>query len=162
MVALGLEHADAMVGWMSDPVVSQGIGLSHEVDRDSTTEWIARATADPTVDALAILVDDRHVGNVVIDQVDSHLKTGRVSIYIGERDARGQGVARRALELALERARERSLYKLWLIVHARNDTALALYESVGFAREGVLQGEFLFDGRRTDAIRMGLVLSDSQ
>lgn len=114
------------------------------------------------MDALAVLVDGRHVGNVVVDEANEHAGTARLSIYIGENEFRRQGIAGHAIELAVERARERGLYKLWLTVHAENAAARALYDRVGFVREGILPGEFLIDGRRVDAIRMSLVLSRPQ
>ena len=148
---------------MADPVVAQGIGLSRPATLESTRAWIVRATTDPAVHALAILAGERHIGNVVLDQIDRRLGTARLSMYIGEPDARGQGHAAPALEQAIAYARdELGLFKLWLTVHAENGPALAAYRRAGFQDEGVLRGEFLLDGRRVDAIRMGSILADGK
>ena len=161
MIPLGPEHADAMAGWMADPAVAEGIGLASEPSLERTRAWIDRAAADPAVHPMAILAGDRHIGNVVLDRVDRHLATARLSMYIGEEDCRGRGLAGPSLALAIAFARdELGLFKLWLTVHPDNAPARAAYRRAGFAEEGVLRGEFVYDGRRSDAIRMGLILRD--
>ena len=51
-----------------------------------------------------------------------------------------------------------ALHKVWLTVHAGNAAAIAVYERCGFQTEGVLRDEFLLDGERVDALRMGVIL----
>ena len=159
LAPVAIEHADAMAGWMADPDTAQGLGLRAEPSNERTREWVLRATTDDTVHAYAIYSRDRHVGNVVLDQLDTHLGTARLSIYVGEPDARGRGVAQAAVRQAAARARdELALHKLWLIVHEGNAPARAAYERCGFEVEGRLREEFLLAGRRVDALRMGLLL----
>jgi RimJ/RimL family protein N-acetyltransferase len=55
---------------------------------------------------------------------------------------------------------EWGLHKLWLTVHEENGPALAVYERVGFVREGRLRDEFLLAGRRLAAVYMGLLRAD--
>jgi RimJ/RimL family protein N-acetyltransferase len=157
---LAAGHAPRMARWMRDPAVVRGLGLRSEPDLDSTRAWIADAGADTTRHAFAILRAGEHVGNVVLDELDDHLATARLSIYVGEPRARGAGVAQRAIVLAAQHARDvLALYKLWLTVHAANAPAIAAYMRTGFVVEGTLRGEFLLDGERADALRMGLLLA---
>jgi RimJ/RimL family protein N-acetyltransferase len=158
---VGPEHAAAMYAWMCDPDVSRNIGLRTTPSPERTRVWIARAAEDAAVNAFAIHVAQRHVGNVVLDELDRHLGTARLSIYVGEHDARAGGVGQTALVLALRRAfGPLGLHKVWLTVHARHAGARRLYERVGFVVEGVLRGEFLLDGERIDALRMGILRAD--
>ena len=160
LVDIGPEHAPAMLGWMRDPVVAEGIGLSRTPSRDATLGWIGRAQADADVAAWAVLAGGTHVGNVVLDQIDRHLGTARFSIYLGEPDARGRGVGRQATLLAVDRGfAHLGLHKVWLNVHSGNVRAIQAYAAVGFLVEGVLRGEFLLGDRRMDVLRMA-VLSD--
>lgn len=157
------EHAGTMYAWMCDPEVSRNIGLRTEPSPERTRAWIARATGDAGIHAFAILVASRHVGNVVLDQLDAYLGSARLSLYIGEASARGAGIGRTAVVLALREAFARlGLHKVWLTVHCRNTAARRLYERLGFVVEGVLRGEFLLDGERIDAVRMSILRVEFQ
>ncbi|MFH9659867.1 GNAT family N-acetyltransferase [Streptomyces sp. NPDC017248] len=87
---------------------------------------------------------------------NAHVLTVQGFAVAGE--ARGQGVGRALLRAAAAHARERGARRLTLRVLGHNTPARALYESEGFAVEGVLPGEFLIDGRYVDDVCMGRAL----
>ena len=158
---LRLEHAPRMFAWMCDSDVSANIGLKREPSLGRTEEWIARSLSDLSIRAFAILLRGEHVGNVVLDFIDASVGSARLSIYVGEAAARGTGVGRAAVALAAEQAfGPLRLHKLWLTVHSRNGAAIKTYLDVGFTIEGVLRDEFVLDGRRLAALRMGLLEGD--
>lgn len=158
---LGPDHAPAMEMWAGDPQIADNVGIRGPVSLQSTATWIAAALDDDSCRPLAILLDGRHVGNVILDRIDAELGTARLSIYVGETDVRGRGVGRQAVRLALAEAFDAlGLDKVWLTVHVRNAAAIAVYASCGFAVEGVLRGEFLLAGERVDALRMAIRRAD--
>jgi RimJ/RimL family protein N-acetyltransferase len=67
---------------------------------------------------------------------------------------RRQGIGRALLDTAFEWARASGVRKLELHVFPHNTPALALYESLGFVREGVRKGHYQRGGRELDAILM--------
>lgn len=67
---------------------------------------------------------------------------------------RGQGLGRRLIEATLRAARDAGIERVELSVHADNDRAIALYEKVGFVREGFARNSVRIDGRYKDAIHM--------
>ncbi|QKV97903.1 GNAT family N-acetyltransferase [Streptomyces sp. NA02950] len=69
--------------------------------------------------------------------------------------ARGRGVARALLDAAYARARRAGATRITLRVLGPNTPARRLYESEGFAVEGVLPGEFLIEGAYVDDVLMG-------
>ena len=69
-------------------------------------------------------------------------------------DARRRGIAGMLLAAAERRSRERGKRKLSLRVLSTNTAAIALYERLGFAREGVLRDEFIINGSYVDDIVM--------
>jgi ribosomal protein S18 acetylase RimI-like enzyme len=69
--------------------------------------------------------------------------------------ARRCGVARALLDAALDEARRQGATRVTLRVLGHNAPARRLYESLGFAVEGVLPGEFLLDGECVDDVLMG-------
>jgi ribosomal protein S18 acetylase RimI-like enzyme len=61
---------------------------------------------------------------------------------------------RRLVEAAIQEAQGRGAHKLSLRGLGPNTSAQLLCEACGFVVEGILRGEFLFDGRSVDAILM--------
>jgi RimJ/RimL family protein N-acetyltransferase len=121
-------------------------------------EWIERAVEAPDVAPFAVLYDGHHVGNVVLDRIDRRPLTGRLSVYVGETEARGIGIGRISIRLALRVAfEEQKLEKVWLTVHARNTAAIRTYTEVGFQTEGIHRREFLLGDERIDEIYMGML-----
>ncbi len=160
LAPLSIEHAEDTLRWLEDPEVARGLGLRLQPSIANTRAFIERARGDATCHPFAIIADGGHVGNVVLDLLDEHLGSARLSIYVGERSARGAGVAQGAVRRTAEHARDLlGLHKLWLTVHVGNAPALAAYARAGFVAEGVLRDEFMLDGERTDVVRMGLLLS---
>jgi RimJ/RimL family protein N-acetyltransferase len=150
-------HAPAIVRWLRDPAVAANLGLRSEPTLARTRAFIAAAGGGSgDLCARAILVGGRHVGNVVLDQIDRRIGKARLHIYIGEAATRGRGVGQRAVALALALAfGPLDLHKVWLTVHAQNHAAIRAYEAAGFAIEGVHRDEFLLGGERLDELYMG-------
>ncbi|GAA0624334.1 GNAT family N-acetyltransferase [Streptomyces crystallinus] len=74
--------------------------------------------------------------------------------------ARGRGAARALLRAAAEESRRQGARRLTLRVLGHNTPARELYESEGFAVEGVLPGEFLLAGEYVDDVLMGRSLTE--
>lgn len=158
-------HAPAMVRWLKDPTVSANLGLRAAPTLARTRAFIAASRAPATSAAAsdapcarAIYLGDRHVGTVVLDQIDRRVGKARLHIYVGDPAARGHGVGQRAVARAVALAfGELGLCKVWLTVHAENAAAIRAYLAVGFAIEGVHRGEFLLGERRLDELYMGVL-----
>ena len=158
LVPLRRDHAPAMYRWMCDPVVRENVGVRAEPSLERTEKWIDGALADSSVVPFAIEAGGHHVGNVVLDRIDQHLSTARLSIYVGESVSRGKHVGREALRQAVAYAfDELQLNKVWLTVHAHNAPAIAAYTAAGFAIEGVLRDEFVLRGERCSAFYMSIL-----
>jgi RimJ/RimL family protein N-acetyltransferase len=79
-----------------------------------------------------------------------------LGISIG-RANRGRGVGRALLTAAVAWAHERGVTRIELHVMARNAIAVALYEKLGFQREGVNRGALCIDGVLHDDLVMARV-----
>lgn len=161
LTPLEFAHAPAMCRWMEDPEVRCNIGLRSEPSLAATHAWIEKAKADKDIRAFAIMCNDRHVGNVVLDQIDRHVSNARLSIYVGESGQRGRGVGRTAVALGVRYAfTDLQLHKVWLTVHCHNTAAHRVYEQVGFRVEGILRDEFRLRGQLVDCWRMGILAGE--
>jgi len=103
---------------------------------------------------------DRPVGTVGLSAISSRHRRAEYGILLGEPDARGHGVARAASELILRRAFGfLDLDRVYLHAFADNASAIALYQHLGFVREGMLRSHARRDGDGAshDVIVMGLL-----
>jgi len=147
-----------MYRWVCDPVIAVAIGLRRGPTLEYTLKWIQRSIDDPLITAYALLLNQSHVGNAVLDKTDTYLKTSRLSVYVGDPSVRGTGVGLTGIYHALvDGFRKYDLHKVWLTVDVNNQAALKTYAKLHFKVEGVLREEFLIHGHRSDAYYMGLL-----
>ncbi|MFE7120562.1 GNAT family N-acetyltransferase [Streptomyces sp. NPDC057654] len=88
----------------------------------------------------------------------SNAHVRQIQGLVVDETARGRGVARALLRESAELARRQAAVRLTLRVLGHNTSARRLYESEGFAVEGVLRGEFLLDGEYVDDVLMARAL----
>jgi RimJ/RimL family protein N-acetyltransferase len=84
----------------------------------------------------------------------AHCGTLGMGIIPGYRD---KGLGTRLIRAAVGQARERGFHRVELHVHADNLRAIALYEKVGFVREGVARDAVRIDGRYINSIGMAVI-----
>ncbi|MDO0932553.1 GNAT family N-acetyltransferase [Streptomyces sp. DG2A-72] len=84
---------------------------------------------------------------------NSHVR--QIQGLVVAEEARGAGVARALLRAAQDEARRQGARRITLRVLGHNTAARKLYESEGFAVEGVLPEEFFLDGEYVDDVCMG-------
>ncbi|MER7839221.1 GNAT family N-acetyltransferase [Streptomyces sp. NPDC096040] len=112
-------------------------------------------------DTLVAELDRRIVGYIRLGfghKIASNAHVRQIQGLAVAEEARGHGVARALLRAVMEEARRRGARRIRLGVLAHNAPARRLYESEGFAVEGVLPGEFLLDGQYVDDVIMGRAL----
>ena len=71
---------------------------------------------------------------------------------------RGRGIGAALIEAAIKAARDSGLTRVELTVREDNARAIALYERLGFVREGVKRKGVRVDGRYEDLVCMALLL----
>ena len=158
LTQLELTHADATYRWLTRPEVKENLGLRHEPTLDRTKAFCADASVRDDAIACAILLGRSHVGNVVVDNLDRRNRKARLHIYIGESSARGRGVGKQAVHLALRAAfAHLPIDKVYLTVHTANRGAIAVYEACGFVHEGTHRKEFLLHNQLVDELYMGVL-----
>ncbi|MEV6761192.1 GNAT family N-acetyltransferase [Streptomyces sp. NPDC051105] len=112
-------------------------------------------------DTLVAEIDRRIVGYVRLGfayNIASNAHVRQIQGLAVAEEARGHGVARALLRAVMEEARRRGARRIRLGVLGHNAPARRLYESEGFAVEGVLPGEFLLGGEYVDDVIMGRAL----
>lgn len=115
-------------------------------------------TADSPPDAHLVAVLGRRVVGYIRLKVPTHLPENAHVIQIQglgvDPGARRRGVGTALMTAAEQRGRDRGMRKLSLRVLSTNHEAIALYERLGFVREGVLREEFFINGSYVDDVLM--------
>lgn len=164
---------DAMGPILADPEVLRLTGsvtTSREIEEaspqlsDRVREWYQ--TRADQADRLDLAILDREagrcVGEVVLNDVRAAEEACNLRILIGP-DGRGRGLGTEAVRLIVDHAfATTSMNRVSLDVLASNPRARRAYERVGFAVEGVLVEDVIFDGERDDSVLMALLRRDRQ
>jgi ribosomal-protein-alanine N-acetyltransferase len=143
--------------FVDDPELGALLGF----EKDPDEEWFrANFDGEPRPGfALAVTADgsDTLLGLVVVHHVEVDHGRAEVGFWL-VRDARGAGLGRRAVALLVDRLFDhRWLRRLELTTTPDNAGALALAQSLGFTREGVLRQRTVERGRAVDIVWFGLL-----
>ena len=126
-------------------------------------QWLdgTHRSTDAFLFAVRTLDRDELIGYVELDGILWAHRVGGVSITIGEIKKWGHGYGYEAMQLVLRFAfDELNLYRVQLTLVNYNERAIALYEKLGFRREGVYREYLQRDGRRCDMYLYGLLRSE--
>ena len=111
-------------------------------------------------------------GVMLLSEIDGQLVGfARASRYIGRRHAHclylgigvlqawvGRGIGRQLMTGVEQWARVRAFHRLELMVHVGNHPAIALYEKLGFEREGIRRHGFKINGEYVDLFYMSKLI----
>jgi RimJ/RimL family protein N-acetyltransferase len=108
--------------------------------------------------AIRSLDEEKLIGVTGFENIQWNNRVASIFIGIGEGGFRGKGIGKEAMSLTLDYAfNELNLHKLQLTVLQYNTAAIALYESLGFVKEGVFREFILRDKTRYDLINYGII-----
>lgn len=148
-----LEEKDAagMLEWMQDPEIQKGFRFNAgEKDMESVICFIQNADIQliDGKDMHYAIVDenDEYLGTISLKGIDLADKRAEYAISL-RRKAQGRGIAaeatREILRLAFD---EYGLERVYLNVLSDNESAICLYERVGFVYEGAFRKHLFLRG----------------
>lgn len=112
-------------------------------------------------DVFAIRINDKTIGIAGFDDIVKENKVATLFIGIGNKDVRGIGYGKEALNQLLEYGfNELDFYRIQLNVLEFNNAAIALYEKAGFKKEGIYREFVLRDNKRYDLYLYGLLKNE--
>ena len=123
-------------------------------------EFLRRAQDTGAAVVLAIIskAEDRHVGNVSLQQIDWVSRNAEFAILIGSLEAHGQGIGSEAAELVVRYGFERlNLHRIYCGTFAENLAMRRLAEKLGMKGEGVRRQAAYKSGRYVDVHEYGLL-----
>ncbi len=101
---------------------------------------------------------DALIGMIGLESISWGQQVSWISVGIGEAMERGKGYGYEAMSLAIDFAfRELNMRRVQLTVFSYNQRAMALYERLGFQREGAYRESLQRDGQLYDTYIYGLL-----
>lgn len=126
--------------WLQQPEVVAGLSSQKlPISRDSLQTQIRAGLDRPDIAWFGICAaaDGRLIGTVRLSAINWIDRTAAVGIMIGDRDARGRGAAKEALELVIAYAFDTlNLQRVYAGVASNNASSIALFQSV-MTQEGI-------------------------
>jgi RimJ/RimL family protein N-acetyltransferase len=119
-----------------------------------------REISDPSSgkSEFAIEADDAHIGRCGLYGIDRSIRHAELGIGIGDEEYWGRDYGREAVGLLLDYAfRLRNLRRVWLEVHAANESGIRAYRSCGFVEEGRMRERVWLGGRYAESVVMGVL-----
>ena len=137
--------------------------VNHQIGWDATDEEGFRAIFDEMVGSGEQFVvcgsDGGVIGAYRVHRFNHRMRHVAHIASVGLMGAhQGKGIGRRMMEGIIERLRGEGIKRIELTVAGDNPRAMRLYESLGFAREGVFPKYFLRGGEAEykDEVAMGM------
>ena len=156
------EDAPSVCRWMNDPetVKYLGYGFLKPRSLEEVKETIRlRLDGEFTGEELVIAdaATGEYLGQINLLLPDEKAKTAEISLVLLP-EARGQGIAFKALQLFLHKAfKEWHCQRLYLKCICANTRALRLYEKAGFRLEGTLRRHIMTAEGLADVALYGML-----
>ncbi|MFC4617739.1 GNAT family N-acetyltransferase [Camelliibacillus cellulosilyticus] len=162
LTALTEADLPAVVTWYQDTDFLRMFDAvpAYPKSEDQLIQWLKTQSASNTdfIFAIRKCQDDLLIGFIALDGILWNHGVAGVSIAIGDGADRGQGYGKEAMALMLDFAfLELNLHRIQLTVFEYNPSAIALYEKLGFKKEGVYREFLARDGKRFDMYLYGLL-----
>jgi RimJ/RimL family protein N-acetyltransferase len=148
--------------WMNDEEVRWGTGTEGPVSDWEHRRWYDSVMEDPAQRIFLIALgkgnEARAVGALGLRGIHWRSRHAEYWIYLGDRLARGKGLADEASRLLLRFAfGTLGLHRVSLQVNVTNQSAIRLYRRLGFVEEGTLRGVVFADGRFVDRLLFSML-----
>lgn len=147
--------------WMNDPEVNRYMETRFvSQTMDEIRRYVANTAvrADEIFLAMCLKSGDRHIGNIKLGPINRFHHFAYVSLFIGEKEYWGKGIATEAISLVKDFAfGELGLHRLMAGCYANNVSSARAFEKAGFRREGLEKGKWLCEGRYVDGLLLGAV-----
>jgi RimJ/RimL family protein N-acetyltransferase len=148
--------------WINDEEVRRGTGTEGPVSDWEHHRWYESVMDDPAQRIFLIAQGKGHDANAVgvlgLRGINWRSRHAEYWIYLGDRLARGKGLADEASRLLLRFAfGTLGLHRVFLQVNVTNQSAISLYRRLGFVEEGILRAAVFADGHFVDRLLLSLL-----
>lgn len=162
-----LENEQKLNEWENDPSIiyyndDQPEPYQHQAIEE-TRKYIQRhLEVGPQTNSLHFAIhiadDDLFIGYGMIAFIDRYNRSCRLGITIGEKDQWGRGFAKEALRAVIDYCfKSLNMNRIGVEIYSFNTRSLALFEHLGFTREGIVRQSVYKKGAFEDEYIYGLL-----
>jgi UDP-4-amino-4,6-dideoxy-N-acetyl-beta-L-altrosamine N-acetyltransferase len=152
---------DSLYAWQNSPSLRDlSMGFRFPIQRETVKEWIKniREQNSKSRVVFAIRNHSAFLGTVSLHAIDPYQRKALLGICVGDRSERNKGIGFISTSLVLDYAfNALDFRKVSLEVISTNLSAIALYENLGFVREGAKREEYFLDGKCIDVYVYGIL-----
>lgn len=159
------EHVSpGYVAWLNDPDVSRYLETRFALQSlEAVLAFVKKAVESPVDHLFGIFLatQERHVGNIKVGPVDLQHSRADVSLFIGEKELWGCGLASDAIRCASWFGfKVLGLRKLEAGCYEENIASCKAFQGCGYSIEGILRDHLLLEGKSSARTCLGLTQED--
>lgn len=145
-----------------DEIAKFVVGNPRKVTVKEQIQWMQNLENEKNTKRFIVESKGNSVGTVIISNIDRSNLTANLNIKL-HKSARKKGIGKKAIKLVLDMCFE-SMNILCVTAHVLpfNLPSIALFESCGFTKEGILRSRVIKDSQRYDLISFSLTYKDYQ
>jgi [ribosomal protein S5]-alanine N-acetyltransferase len=155
------EDAPALVRWLNDPDVRQGLQTFRPLNLAAEYEFLESLGSTQEKQVVVGIIERSSgalVGACGLHDISWRDRRAQFGIFVGEKRRWGQGLGREASRLLIGYAfGTLGLHRVELHVYAFNTRAFRTYQALGFVHEGTLRDHHFHDGRFVDTQAMAVL-----
>ena len=147
------------VSWFNDKDVIRYSDNQYKVfSLDGQRDYVKNCLNDKNILLFGIFVDNKHIGNIILNGIISVHKRAEVSYVIGNKYYWGKGIGKSAVAKVISLAKnDLKLNKLFAGVAKNNFVSRKILENNGFILEGIRKNHLFYNKIFEDQYDYGLV-----
>ena len=164
LTPLNESDLDSIYEWQNSPSLRDlTMGFRFPIQKETAKDWLRSIKEQNSKSRIvfAIRLKTDLVGTISLHSIEQYQRKSLFGIYIGNKTHRNKGIGFVSTCLILDYAfKGLDFRKVSLEVIEKNPNAIALYERIGFQREGKKREEYYMDGKYIDTYLYGILKNE--
>ena len=154
------DASNTYVDWLNNKQINQYLETRHyQQTRKTVLSFIKKMIKAPNEFLFTIRFkhNNEHIGNIKVGSINTTYNIADVSLFIGNQDAWGHGVATQAIQLISSYSFEQlKLRKLCAGAYKPNIASTKAFIKAGFKQDGILVEHYIFNNKPCDLVQVCL------
>jgi RimJ/RimL family protein N-acetyltransferase len=160
LTPLSRDDLETMREWVNDPELMALIDRVGPVHETGHEDWFRRLCQDDKslIWAIRTVPEDEYIGNAGLSKIDHRAGRALIWVYLGNEQARGRGLGRRAARLVLYQAfSQLRLNRVACYVAEDNPASVRMFQAAGLTVEGTARDYIYQEGTFKDAVWLSIL-----
>ena len=142
----------------TEEICAQNAHHIYPYSRQEACEYIASVNSDRAQFVLAIITENKHIGNIALQDIHPAYHSANFAIVIGNVDYWHKGYGKEAARLIINHGfNSLNLHRISCATFSNNVGMMALAKSLGFKEEGCRRETAYKSGAYVDVVEYGLL-----